>query len=470
MRVYYEKPRTSLSWKGYIYDPNLNGLYNIELGLRNVRNLFLKLIKIQQPIAIEILNPLFSYYFNDLISWSSIGARTVSSQIHREIASNLSNPVGFKNSLDGNINNAFNAMLSAASTHKFLGINQNGKICTITSSGNIDSHIILRGAIMIDCNHSNSDKNDKNQIHVAESILRYLSDNHQLIIGLMLETTRTSPLAIWQANYVKKQLLCYYPYLSIKLLPIITSGDFNIRRIAAICKRDDPRDAIVSKFYTDIYSLPKKAIIGTSSVRRKFQLLALRPDLSVHPLRGNIHSRLNKLYQRDFHAIILAVAALKRLNINKKLYTPLTFSNMIPAMGQGAIMVQCRLKDSKILDLMHTINDKETEICINSERTIISHLATGCHIPIGVYAKIEQKNQIFIQTVVGSFNGSKVIRSEGKSDIKQAKTLSHKQYANFNYTTTSIWRKSRKNFTIVWKKSMASTINIFYTRQRFTSS
>ncbi|MDQ1237694.1 MAG: hydroxymethylbilane synthase [Wigglesworthia glossinidia] len=286
----------------------------------------------------------------------------------------------------------------------------------------------------------------------------------------LIIATRTSPLAIWQANYVKKQLLCYYPYLSIKLLPIITSGDFNIRSkkkqsynkgsfineleksllryesdiavhsmkdftstfsnilgIAAICKRDDPRDAIVSKFYTDIYSLPKKAIIGTSSVRRKFQLLALRPDLSVHPLRGNIHSRLNKLYQRDFHAIILAVAALKRLNINKKLYTPLTFSNMIPAMGQGAIMVQCRLKDSKILDLMHTINDKETEICINSERTIISHLATGCHIPIGVYAKIEQKNQIFIQTVVGSFNGSKVIRSEGKSDIKQAKTLSHKQ-------------------------------------------
>ncbi|MDQ1237698.1 MAG: 3-deoxy-7-phosphoheptulonate synthase [Wigglesworthia glossinidia] len=222
MRVYYEKPRTSLSWKGYIYDPNLNGLYNIELGLRNVRNLFLKLIKIQQPIAIEILNPLFSYYFNDLISWSSIGARTVSSQIHREIASNLSNPVGFKNSLDGNINNAFNAMLSAASTHKFLGINQNGKICTITSSGNIDSHIILRGgnfpnyfqqniydckkkmnildipaAIMIDCNHSNSDKNDKNQIHVAESILRYLSDNHQLIIGLMLESNIYSGNQQW---------------------------------------------------------------------------------------------------------------------------------------------------------------------------------------------------------------------------------------------------------------------------------
>lgn len=286
----------------------------------------------------------------------------------------------------------------------------------------------------------------------------------------LIIATRTSPLAIWQANYVKKKLLYYHPYLNISLLPLLTSGDIfkrnaqnqiqnkssfvneleksllehqsdiavhsmkdftsplsNTLGIAAICKRGDPRDAIVSKHYKNIYSLPKKAIIGTSSIRRKFQLLLLRPDLVIYPLRGNIHSRLNKLFQGHFHAIILAVSALKRLQINKELYTPLNLTNMIPAMGQGAIMVQYRLNDHKILDLVNLIHDKETEICINSEKTIISKLAIGCRIPIGVYAKIKQKNQIWIKTIVGSVNGSTIIRSEGKSDIAEAQKLSYKQ-------------------------------------------
>ncbi|AFA41360.1 hydroxymethylbilane synthase [Wigglesworthia glossinidia endosymbiont of Glossina morsitans morsitans (Yale colony)] len=286
----------------------------------------------------------------------------------------------------------------------------------------------------------------------------------------LIIATRTSPLAIWQANHVKKKLLYYHPYLNISLLPLLTSGDIfkkntqnqiqnkssfinelekslleyqsdiavhsmkdftsplsNKLGIAAICKRGDPRDAIVSKYYKNIYSLPRKAIIGTSSIRRKFQLLLLRPDLIVYPLRGNIHSRINKLFQGHFHAIILAVAALKRLQINKKLYTPLNLTNMIPAMGQGAIMVQYRLNDHKILDLVNLIHDKETAICVNSEKTIISKLAIGCRIPIGVYAKIKQKSQIWIKTIVGSVNGSTIIRSEGQSDISEAKQLSYKQ-------------------------------------------
>uniref|UniRef100_A0A1A9Z1I4 hydroxymethylbilane synthase n=1 Tax=Glossina pallidipes TaxID=7398 RepID=A0A1A9Z1I4_GLOPL len=145
--------------------------------------------------------------------------------------------------------------------------------------------------------------------------------------------------------------------------------------IAAICKRGDPRDAIVS----------------------------------------------------HFHAIILAVAALKRLNINKQLYTPLNLASMIPAMGQGAIMVQYRLNDHKILDLVHLIHDKDTEICINSEKTIISKLAIGCRIPIGIYAKIKKKNKIWIKTIVGSINGSTIIRSEGKSQVSEAQKLCDKQ-------------------------------------------
>lgn len=222
MRVYYEKPRTSLGWKGFIYDPDLNGTSNITLGLTKVRNLYIQLIRIKQPIATEILNPLFAYYFNDLISWSAIGARTVSSQIHREIASYLINPVGFKNSLDGNIKNACHAILTASEAHNFIGINQNGHVCIINSLGNINSHIILRGgnfpnyfqqniydckkqmqtfslpeAIMIDCNHGNSGKNEKKQIQVAESILKYLSIHKRSIIGLMLESHINSGNQTW---------------------------------------------------------------------------------------------------------------------------------------------------------------------------------------------------------------------------------------------------------------------------------
>lgn len=229
MRVYYEKPRTSLGWKGFIYDPYLNGISNIELGLKTVRNLFLKLTKIKQPIATEILNPLFAYYFNDLISWSAIGARTVNSQIHREIASYLIHPVGFKNSLDGSIKSACNAILTASAAHKFFGINQNGHVCIVNSSGNINSHIILRGgnfpnyfqqniydckkqmqsfsipeAIMIDCNHGNSEKNEINQIKVAESILKHFSTYNQSIIGLMLESHIYSGKQAW--NLPRKKI------------------------------------------------------------------------------------------------------------------------------------------------------------------------------------------------------------------------------------------------------------------------
>ncbi|BAC24386.1 hemC [Wigglesworthia glossinidia endosymbiont of Glossina brevipalpis] len=271
----------------------------------------------------------------------------------------------------------------------------------------------------------------------------------------------------------KKKLLHYHPKLNIKLVPILTTGDLinkirnNITNekglfikeleksllkyqsdiavhsmkdfsssfldslgLAAICKRDDPRDAIVSNYYNNIISLPNNAKVGTSSLRRKCQLLSIRPDLKIFPCKGNIHSRLKKLNQGVFDALILATAALKRLKINEQMYTPIDPSYLLPAMGQGSIAIQCRLYDNKIIDIVRNINNKKTALCINSEKIVVSMLGTGCRVPIGSYAKIENKNTIWIRALVGSIDGSNIIRSEGKSCVSNAEKLSKKQVKN----------------------------------------
>jgi len=213
MRVYFEKPRTSLGWKGLINDPNLDGSCDILSGLKKARRLLLQITEMGLPTATEFLETITPQYVDDLISWAAIGARTTESQIHREMASGLSMPVGFKNATDGNLSIAINAMLAARAPQSFLGIDQKGRTCIVKTSGNPTGHIVLRGggrpnydalsieearldlathnlpqAILVDCAHANSRKKFQGQAIVWNNILRQRTADNDAIIGLMLES------------------------------------------------------------------------------------------------------------------------------------------------------------------------------------------------------------------------------------------------------------------------------------------
>ncbi|RLM19906.1 3-deoxy-7-phosphoheptulonate synthase [Brenneria alni] len=213
MRVYFEKPRTTVGWKGLINDPYMDGSCDVEAGLHIARELLLKLVNMGLPLATEALDPNNPQYLGDLFSWSAIGARTTESQTHREMASGLSMPVGFKNGTDGSLGTAINAMRAAAMPHRFMGINQSGQVCLLHTQGNADGHVILRGgkkpnysaqdveecekqmleaglkpALMIDCSHGNSNKDYRRQPLVVESAIEQIKTGNQSIIGLMLES------------------------------------------------------------------------------------------------------------------------------------------------------------------------------------------------------------------------------------------------------------------------------------------
>lgn len=213
MRAYFEKPRTTVGWKGYIHDPHLTGDTDIETGLTLARSLLLTITSMGLPVASELLDPIVPQYLADLLSWASIGARTTESQTHREMASGLSMPVGFKNSTEGNVDVAINALLAAKQPHGFLGINQQGETAIIRTKGNPDGHIILRGgrlpnydpttilgvatkmesagflpSIMVDCSHGNSNKQYQNQVKVAHAILDQLPQFRSTIMGVMIES------------------------------------------------------------------------------------------------------------------------------------------------------------------------------------------------------------------------------------------------------------------------------------------
>jgi 3-deoxy-7-phosphoheptulonate synthase len=213
MRVYFEKPRTTVGWKGLINDPHMDGTFDVEAGLHIARNLLLQLVTMGLPIATEALDPNSPQYLGDLFSWSAIGARTTESQTHREMASGLSMPVGFKNGTDGSLGTAINAMRAAAMPHRFVGINQAGQVCLLQTQGNPDGHVILRGgktpnysaedvmdcekqmqgaglrpSLMIDCSHGNSNKDYRRQPLVAESAISQIKAGNRSITGLMLES------------------------------------------------------------------------------------------------------------------------------------------------------------------------------------------------------------------------------------------------------------------------------------------
>jgi 3-deoxy-7-phosphoheptulonate synthase len=214
MRVYFEKPRTTVGWKGLINDPHLNGTFDINYGIHMARGLLLDVAKLGLPSATELLDPIVPQYLADLISWTAIGARTTESQTHREMSSGLSMPVGFKNGTDGSIDVAINALLSARQPHRFLGVNNEGMASIVTTTGNPDGHIVLRGGkqgpnydnvhveaianrlsdrkllpyMMVDCSHDNSGQDYKNQPIVLQDIAEQVRNGSEHIVGIMLES------------------------------------------------------------------------------------------------------------------------------------------------------------------------------------------------------------------------------------------------------------------------------------------
>jgi len=214
MRVYFEKPRTTIGWKGFINDPHLDDSCDMEYGLHAARKLMLDIARTGLPIATEFLDPIVPQYTADLVSWSAIGARTTESQTHREMASGLSMPVGFKNATDGNIQVAINAIESASIPHSFLGIDQNGHTAVVTTTGNPNTHLVLRGgdkqpnfeypevtyaacrleaagltpSLMVDCSHANANKIARNQVRVWNDILGQRNKGKCPITGVMVES------------------------------------------------------------------------------------------------------------------------------------------------------------------------------------------------------------------------------------------------------------------------------------------
>lgn len=266
--------------------------------------------------------------------------------------------------------------------------------------------------------------------------------------------TRKSPLALQQTKYVQKKILSLYPDLNIKLVPIVTHGDnilnkslskiggkglfikeleiallenkadiaihsmkdipMNITKelcLISICKRGSALDALVSKNYDSINQLPKGATIGTSSLRRQCQLITYRPDLIILPLRGNIETRINKLDTGKYDAIILATEGLNRLCLKHRISQIIPAELSLPSCGQGAIGIQSRIHDKKVLFFLSRLNHINTFIEIHAERAFCRKLEAGCQIPVGSYA-ILKNNKIWLRGLVGSPNGKIILKGE----------------------------------------------------------
>lgn len=266
--------------------------------------------------------------------------------------------------------------------------------------------------------------------------------------------TRKSPLALWQAEYVRDQLLRHHPDLQVELIKMSTQGDKILDtplakvggkglfvkeletgmlngeadiavhsmkdvpvelpeglHLAVICPREDPRDAFVSNTCETFNSLPEGARLGTSSLRRQCQLSALRPDLEVLDLRGNVNTRLKKLDDGEYDAIILAAAGLKRLEMAARITEYLDPAVSLPAIGQGAVGIECRVDDERVNRLIAPLNDPDTHIRVLAERAMNHRLQGGCQVPIAGYAELS-KGVLFMRGLVGQVDGSVILRGE----------------------------------------------------------
>lgn len=277
--------------------------------------------------------------------------------------------------------------------------------------------------------------------------------------------TRQSPLALWQANFVKDRLEQLHSHLTVELVPMVTKGDVILDSPLAkiggkglfvkelehallekradiavhsmkdvpmsfpeglglyvICKREDPRDAFVSNTYCTLSDLPQGAIVGTSSLRRQCQLKQLRPDLDIRSLRGNVGTRLSKLDAGEYDAIILASAGLIRLGLAKRISSFIEIEQSLPAAGQGAVGIECRTDDAEVQALLALLADAETTACVLAERAMNTRLQGGCQVPIGGYAVL-QGDEIYLRALVGDVDGSLILRAEGKSTVENAEEL-----------------------------------------------
>ncbi|MBF8448050.1 hydroxymethylbilane synthase [Aeromonas dhakensis] len=279
--------------------------------------------------------------------------------------------------------------------------------------------------------------------------------------------TRKSPLAMWQANFVKDRLEALYPELQVELVPMSTQGDKILDTPLAkvggkglfvkeletamlegradiavhsmkdvpvefpeglglhtICEREDPRDAFVSNRFGQIDELPQGAVVGTSSLRRQCQLRAARPDLVIRDLRGNVNTRLAKLDTGEYDAIILAAAGLKRLEMAHRITAFIEPEQSLPANGQGAVGIECRLDDHELHALLAPLEHPETRIRVLTERAMNRALQGGCQVPIGAYALVEGE-EVWLRGLVGSPDGSRVIRDEIRGPLADGEALGH---------------------------------------------
>lgn len=277
--------------------------------------------------------------------------------------------------------------------------------------------------------------------------------------------TRKSPLALWQAHYVSNMLQHHHPELKIELVTMVTQGDKILDtplakvggkglfvkelevgmlegradiavhsmkdvpvefptglHLAVICEREDPRDAFVSNNFKSLEELPQGARLGTSSLRRQSQIAALRPDLEIIDLRGNVNTRLKKLDDGEYDAIILAAAGLKRLEFEDRITQFIGTDVCLPAIGQGAVGIECRSDDARVHNLIAPLNDNKTQIRVAAERAMNERLQGGCQVPIAGYAEFEH-GLIMLRGLVGQVDGKKIIRGDIAGPAENAEEL-----------------------------------------------
>ncbi len=277
--------------------------------------------------------------------------------------------------------------------------------------------------------------------------------------------TRKSPLALWQAHYVRDALQRAHSELSVELVAMSTRGDKILDTplakvggkalfvkelehalledradiavhsmkdvpvefpaglgLAIICQRGDPADAFVSNQFASFADLPQHAKVGTSSFRRQCQLRELRPDLVIADLRGNVGTRLGKLDAGEYDAIILAAAGLKRLELDDRIKQRLAYSECLPAGGQGAVGIECRSQDLETLKLIDCLHHNETAAVVVAERAVNARLQGGCQVPIAAFAELDGE-VLHLRALVGNLDGSRIIRSEIRGDVHQAEQL-----------------------------------------------
>ena len=277
--------------------------------------------------------------------------------------------------------------------------------------------------------------------------------------------TRKSPLALWQANYVRDRLLAEHPGLSVELVTMTTQGDKILDTplakiggkglfvkeleqgmlagdadiavhsmkdvpmdlppgfaLPVICEREVPFDAFVSNQYETVDKLPQGARVGTSSLRRSSQLLQQRPDLKIGSLRGNVQTRLSKLDSGEFDAIILAAAGLIRLQLKERVRHTIAAETILPAVGQGAVGIECREDDAETMALIAFLKDEPTFIRVSAERAFNHRLDGGCQVPIAAYAVLEN-NELWLRGLVASLDGQTVISGERRGTAEQAEAM-----------------------------------------------